>query len=206
MGFHPARLNLLLTMMTNRRPFHLLALAALWAGTALGQPVFKVDSSNEPTPEGASVSVLLVQTDHERFSLRLPKGYGAQVRQDGQSIEFTSASGSSIMTVQWSTNYPGALPQKQPLAETVAARHPLASLVQISTCYTAYATGLMFDLFQPTAGKPTLRMREAYVACPEGSIEFTLTCNLADYDKARLSFAWLLNSFRSADDTARKKQ
>jgi hypothetical protein len=78
--------------------------------------------------------------------------------------------------------------------------------VQTSSCYTAYASGDVFDLFQPTAGKPTLRMRDAYVSCREGSVEFTLSCDLAGYDKARLSFAWLLNSFRSADETAKKKQ
>ena len=182
-----------------------MALATCFARMALGQPAFNVVPGTEPTPEGGNVSVLLVQTGHDRFSLRLPKNCGVQVRQADQRIVFTSATGSSVITVQWSTNYPGSLPKTETLRDTVAAKHPAASLVQTSPCYSQYASGLMFDLFQPTAGNLTLRTRDAYISTPEGSFEFTLSCDLADYDKARLSFAWLLNSFRSAAESAKKE-
>jgi hypothetical protein len=191
--------------MTHRRTLRFSSLLALWAATALGQPAFNVIPGTEPTAEGGNVSILLVQTGQQRFSLRLPKNYGVQVRQADQRIVFTSATGSSVITVQWSTNYPGSLPKTEILRDTVAARHPAASLVQTSPCYSQYASGLMFDLFQPTAGNLTLRMRDAYVSTPAGSFEFTLSCDLADYDKARLSFAWLLNSFRSAAEAAKKE-
>jgi hypothetical protein len=205
MGVHSAQLNTVLAFMTKRGTSHLFALAALGVGTALGQPAFKVLPSNKPTLEGGNVSVLLVQTGGQRFSLAIPRGYGTQVRSSDQSIVFTAGTGSSVITVQVSTNYPGSLPKTEILRDTVAAKHPLASLVQTSPCPTQCGSGLLFDLFQPAGGNVTLRLRDAYVSIDEGSVEFTLSCDLADYDKARVSYAWLLNSFHSVVQPVKKE-
>lgn len=205
MGIPSARLDLVLTYMTNRGRLLFFALAAFGAATVLGQAVFKVVPANEPTPEGGNVSVLLVQSGGQRFSLGNPRGYGAQVRTAEQSIVFTGRTGSSVITVQWSTNYPGGLPKTAILRDTVAAKHPSASLVQTSPCSTQYGSGLLFDLFQPAGGNVTLRLREAYVSIDEGSVEFTLSCDLADYDNARLSFACVLNSFHSVAEPVKKE-
>jgi hypothetical protein len=171
---------------------------------AFGQPEFKVYPSTETMQEGGAVNLLIIQTDHEHFGLRIPKGYGSQVRQFDQSIVFTSQTGSSVITVTMSTNYAGALPKKEVLRDEVAKKHPGASLAQTSTCYTSCGTGVLFDLFQPAAGNLTVRMRDAYLAFHEGSFEFTLSCDSQDYDKNQLSFAWLLNSFRLQTEPAKK--
>jgi hypothetical protein len=55
------------------------------------------------------------------------------------------------------------------------------------------------------AGNLTMRIRDGYLAFPEGSFEFTLLCDLREYDKNRLSFAWLLNSFRLQPQSVTKK-
>jgi hypothetical protein len=76
--------------------------------------------------------------------------------------------------------------------------------VQTSPCHTSYATGFLFDLFQPAAGGMTMRLRDGFISFPKGSFEFTLSCDVRDYDQNRLSYAWLLNSFRLQAEPARK--
>jgi hypothetical protein len=180
----------------------MLALAALGAASAFGQPDFKVYPSTESSAEGGIVNILVLQTETEHFQVRVPKGYGAQVRQNDQSIVFTAQTGTSIITLKMSTNYAGALPKMEVLRDEVAKKNSTASLVQTSACHTSYGTGLLFDLFQPSAGNLTMRIRDGYVSFPEGSFEFTLSCDSRDYDKNRLSFAWLLNSFRLQSQSA----
>jgi hypothetical protein len=173
-----------------------LGLATLWAASAFGQSEFKVYPTTESTGEGGIVSIMVIQTDTQHFQIRVPKGYGSQVRQNDQSIVFSSVNGNSIITMKWSTNYAGSLPKMEDLRDQVARRYPSASLVQTSPCHTSCGGGLLFDLFQPAAGNLTMRIRDGYVSFPEGSMEFTLSCDSRDYDKNRLSFTWLLNSFR----------
>ena len=172
---------------------------------AYGQPDFKVTSSMETTAEGDPVNIMVIQTAHEHFELRVPRNYGAQINQDAQSIVFTSANGASVITVKMSTNYAGALPRMERLRDDVAGKYATASLVQTSPCRTCCGTGLLFDLFQPATSHLTMRIRDGFVSFPEGSFEFTLSCGQRDYDQNRLSFAWLLNSFRLQDETDRKK-
>jgi hypothetical protein len=180
-----------------------LAWVGLWAASALGESDFKVYPSTEATAEGGIASILVIQTGNRHFQLRVPKDYGTQIRQNDQSIVFTSHTGTSIITMKMSTNYAGALPKLEELRDLVAKKHPTASLVQTSPCHTSCGTGLLFDLFQPAAGNLTLRLRDGYVSFPEGSFEFTLSCDSLEYDKNRLSFAWLLNSFRLQPQSAK---
>jgi hypothetical protein len=172
---------------------------------AFGQPDFKVVPSAEATPEGGIVNILMIQTEKERFELQIPKEYGTQIRQNDQSIVFTSLTGSSVITVKMTTNYAGALPKMESLRDQVAKKFAAASLVQTSPCVTSCGTGLLFDLFQPLPGNLTMRMRDGYVAFAEGSFEFTLSCDLREYDKHRLAFAWLLNSFRLQAEPVKKE-
>jgi hypothetical protein len=188
-----------------RQPLLCLSLVLALVSPAAAQPLFRVISSTVTSAEGGLVNVLLVQAGDEHFSLRIPKGYGTQVRLESRSIVFTSESGASAITMQVTTNYPGTLPKMEELRDLVAKKHPGASLVQSSSCISDYGSGLCFDLFQPTQNNLTVRIRDAYFSYPEGSFEFTLTCNSADYDKSRLSFAWLLNSFRLQPEPAKKE-
>jgi hypothetical protein len=190
-----------------KTPSHLILSCLLLAfslSVAFGQPEFKVTPSTEATIEGGDVNVLLIQTDNQHFELRIPKEYGAQIHQSDLSIVFTSQTGSSIITVKMSTNYAGGLPKMEKLRDEAAKKFPAASLVQSSVCVTAAGTGPLFDLFQPVGGNLTMRIRDGYVAFAEGSFEFTLSCDLREYDKQRVSFAGLLNSFRLQAEHAKK--
>jgi hypothetical protein len=173
-------------------------------GVAVGQPEFKVTPGTEATAEGDNANILVIQTGNEHFELRVPKNYGAQFSEGEQSIVFTSETGSSVITVKMSTNYARALPKMEELRDQVANKYAAASLVQTSPCHTSYRTGLLFDLFQPAAGDLTMRIRDGFISFPEGSFEFTLSCDVRQYDKNRISFAWLLNSFRLQAEPARK--
>jgi hypothetical protein len=167
-------------------------------------PEFKVNPGSEATPEGDNANILVIETGKENFELRVPKKFGAQFNAGEQTIVFTSATGSSVITVKMSTNYAGALPKMEKLRDEVARNYPTASLVQTSTCHTSCGAGLLFDLFQPAAGGLTMRIRDGFISFPEGSFEFTLSCDVRDYDQNRLSFAWLLNSFHLQVEPARK--
>jgi hypothetical protein len=171
---------------------------------AVSPPEFKVNPGLEATVEGDSVNIFIIQTGNENFELRVPKKYGAQINQAEQSIVFTSETGSSVITVKMSTNYAGGLPKMEDLRDQVAKKYATASLVQTSPCHTSCGTGLLFDLFQPASGDLTLRIRDGFISFPAGSFEFTLCCDVKEYDQNRLSFAWLLNSFRLRDEPARK--
>jgi hypothetical protein len=188
--------------MPNLRRWSILALAGIWASPAFSQPDFRGYPSTEASPEGGVVNILVIQTENEHFQMRVPKDYGAQVHSREQSIVFTSQTGGSMITVRMSTNYARSLPKMEVLRDEVARKYPTASLVQSSTCFTSCGAGLVFDLFQPASGNSTIRIRDGFVSVPEGSFEFTLSCDLKDYDKNRLSFAWLLNSFRLQTSSA----
>jgi hypothetical protein len=205
MGNAAARFHLVL-IMPRLQGFTTLALTALCAASALGQPEFKVYPSLEATVEGGNVNILVIQTENEHFQLRVPKGYGAQVHQNDQSIVFTAQTGNSVITLRMSTNFAGALPKMEELRDQVAKKYSNASLVQTSPCHTSCGTGLLFDLFQPAAGNLIMRLRDGYVSFGEGNFEFTLLCDDRDYDKNRLSFAWLLNSFRLQPQSAKINQ
>jgi hypothetical protein len=190
--------------MPRLRLFLVSALAALGAASALGQPEFKVSPATETMLEGGIVNILVIQSGDDYFDLQVPKGYGAQIRQSEESIVFTSETGSSVITVKMSTNYPGALPKMEQLRGVVVTNHPTATLAQTSFCYTSFGAGQQFDLFQPVGGNLTMRLRDAYVSFPHGSFEFILSCDNREYDRNRFSFAWLLNSFRLRAGPAKK--
>jgi hypothetical protein len=168
-----------------------------------GQSSFKVIPATLASAEGGSVNVLLIEVDQAQFSLRIPNGYGTQVSEEKRSIVFTAASDASMITVRVTTNFPGALPKMEELRDIVAQKYPSASVVQSSPCVSDYGPGLCFDLTQPAPNGLALRIRDAYVPYPAGSFEFIFSCNGADYDKYRLSFTWLLNSFRLQPKSAK---
>lgn len=201
MGDTSAWIHVVLIML-HRRTFTALTLTAFWAASAFGEPDFRAYPSTETMIEGGTANILIIQADTNQFQVRVPKGFGAQVRQSDQSITFTSQTGNSIITMRLSTNYAGGLPKMEDLRDQVATKYSTASLVQTSPCRTSCGTGLLFDLFQPAAGNLTMRIRDGYLSIPGGSFEFTLSCDSRDYDKNRLSFAWLLNSFCSRPPSA----
>ena len=181
---------------------YILLLASLQQ-PCLCQQTFKVIPATLPAAEGASVNVLLLELDKAQFSLRVPNGYGTQVTEENLSIVFTAEDYTCTITLRVTTNFPGALPKPEVLSGFVARKYPQASLLQTSPCVSDYGPGLCFDLTQPGPNGLSLHIRDAFVPYPAGSFEFIFSCNGVDYDQKRLSFAWLLNSFRSQPKSAK---
>jgi hypothetical protein len=167
-------------------------------------PEFKVTPCAEVMAEGGTANMLAIDTGEQTFELSVPKSFGAQFNTGEQTIVFTSTNGSSVITVRMSTNYAGKLPKMEDLRDQVSQKYPASSLVQTSPCHSSYGTGFLYDLFQPAAGGMTIRIRDGFISFPKGSFEFTLTCDVRDYDQNRLRYAWLLNSFRLQAEPARK--
>ena len=80
------------------------------AGAARGQSDFHAYLGTEDLIEGGRVEKLTVTTSNLQFNVRPPKGWYRQVDEPGRKIIFTSLSGQSAITVQFTTNFPGPLP------------------------------------------------------------------------------------------------
>jgi hypothetical protein len=163
----------------------------------VAQTEFNATVSTVTMTEGGTASVMLVETDNERFSLAIPIGYGSEAHADTRSVVFTSDSGACVITVKFSTNYARALPKQDVMRDRVAANHLGASLVASSASSTGFGPALSFDLFQPASNGLLLRIRDVFAAYSKGSVELTFSCNSGDFDKEKLGFMRLLNSFHS---------
>jgi hypothetical protein len=166
------------------------------ATSALAQSDFKTTPTTITMAEGGTESVMLVETDSERFTLVNPRGYGSHASSETRTIIFTAADGASVINVHFTAKYPGALPKQDKLRDQVAANHPGASLVASAPASTAFGPAQSFDLFQPAGNGLMLRIRDVFAAYPEGSSELTFSCNSADFDKQKREFGRVLNSFR----------
>jgi len=163
---------------------------------ALAQPNFKATPATVNMAEGGRQDLMLVDTDNERFSITIPNDSGSELHADTRSVIFKAAAGDSIITVRFTATYAGGLPTGNTLRDLVAANHPKATLISSAQSSTSLGPAQTFDLMQPAANGSIVRIRDAYVAYPEGSVELTFSCNSADFDKKKFGFARLLYSFR----------
>jgi hypothetical protein len=164
--------------------------------SSAAQTDFKATPTAIAMAESGRQDIMLVETDHERFSMVSPAGYGSRVLPDTRSVIFTSSGGDSVITVRFTTKYAGGLPTPNKLRDDVAANFRGASLVASSASSTAFGPAQSFELFRPAANGLMLRIRDVYAAYREGSVELTFSCSSADFDKQKFGFAHLLNSFR----------
>lgn len=171
---------------------------------SFAQAAFKVIPTTVAVAEGATANILLIELGDAQFSVRIPAGYGIAVREESRSILFTSADGASRITVQVTTNYPRALPPSEDVKEAVVRKYPGARVLQCAPCVSDYGRGLYVDLVKSAPNDLSLRIQDAYVPFAAGSFEFILSCNGGDYDRNRLGFVRLLNSFRSQPKAAKK--
>jgi hypothetical protein len=146
--------------------------------------------------EGGTVDKITVVNSNLMFDIRPPKGWTKMVDEAGQKIVFTSASGTSAVTVQFTANSPGTLPERGILREQAQKQHPGAGISHGAICATSYKPGVFFDLVAvPTPGI-VLRTRHAFVSQPAGEVEFVLTTSDADFGKDSAVFMAMLRAFR----------
>ena len=113
-----------------------------------------------------------------------------------QSVVFKEDTGSIAITMQVTTNFPGQLPDDGALRTNALASHPNENFLQMSTCATGYKPARFVDSIHSLDRFRSIRTRHAFVACPEGTVEFIFSSKDEDFEKGRVVFNLFLSSFR----------
>ncbi len=175
----------------------LLLLFLSLAAAARAQSDFHAYPGTEDLIEGGRVEKLTVVSSNLQFNVRLPKGWYRQVDEASRKIIFTSQSGRSAVTVQFTTNSPGTLPAEDILRAKALQAHPGAGILQYSVCPTSQRPGVFFDLVRVPAPQVVQKIRHAFVAQPAGQVEFVLSASDDEFEKNRLVFMAMLRAFRA---------
>jgi len=171
-------------------------LVSLAATAASAQSDFHVVSGSEVLLEGGRVDKLTVVSGNYQFNIRPPRGWYREVNESGREIIFTSPSSKSAMTVQFTTNFPGVLPEQDTLRTRVLGEHPGASILQSTVCPTGYRPGVLFDLVRVPAPQVVQKIRHAFVAEPLGSVECSLAASDDEFEGNKTLFMGLMRAFR----------
>ncbi len=163
---------------------------------ASGQIPFRAFDSYEDMIEGGTAHTLVVEAGHEHLTTRLPRSYSATVANDTQSVLFKEDTGSIAIAMRVTTNSPGAMPEDNNLRDSALAADPGATVLQVSGCATGYHPARFVDTARSLDPTRNIRTRHAFVACPEGMVEFMFSAKDQDFDKGRVVFNLFLSSFR----------
>jgi hypothetical protein len=174
----------------------LLLLFLSLAAAARAQSGFHAYPGTEDLIEGGRVDKLTVVCSNLQFNVRPPKGWYRQVDEASRKIIFTSQSGRSAVTVQFTANSPGTLPAEDILRAQVLQAHPGAGILQYSVCPTSYRPGVFFDLARVPAPRVVQKIRHAFVPQPAGQVEFVLSASDDEFEKNRLVIMAMLRAFR----------
>jgi hypothetical protein len=94
------------------------------------------------------------------------------------------------------TNSPGAKPpDKEALRQRALEASPEGRIIREMPCHTYGLSGFSFDLERVAGNRTRLLTRQAYVPCPGGLLEFTLTTPAEKFAKFRPIFSNLMTSF-----------
>jgi hypothetical protein len=174
----------------------LLLLFLCLAASARAQSDFHAYVGTEDLIESAQVEKLTVVSSNLQFNLRPPRNWVRWVDEPGRKITFTSPSGQSAVTVQFTTNSPGTLPEKDILKAQVLREHPGAAIFNSAICSTSYRPGVFFDLSRFPSPHVVQKIRHAFVAGPDGGVEFVLCASDEEFDQNKLTLMAILGAFR----------
>jgi hypothetical protein len=94
------------------------------------------------------------------------------------------------------TNSPGVMPGDEALRASALAANPGGSVLQVASCATGYKPARFVDTVRSLDPIRSVRTRHAFVACPEGIVEFLFSSKDQDFDKDRMTINLFLSSFR----------
>jgi hypothetical protein len=166
------------------------------AASVGAQSDFHAYPGTEVLIEGGQVEKLTVVSGNLQFNVRPPSGWYRQIDEANSKIIFTSQSGKSAVIVQFTKNSPGTLPDKDTLKAEAMQAHPGAGVVQCAVCPTSYQPGMFVDMARLTPPNIVQRFRHAFVAEPDGEVEFILSASDDEFDKNRLVLMSMLRAFR----------
>jgi hypothetical protein len=186
--------NQLLTSTRMKLKWFFLLIASLAVARAQGN--FHAVCDSEVLLEGGRVDRLTVVSGDLKFQVRPPKDWSRHVDEAAHQVLFTSPSGNSALTVEFTTASPGVLPEDDALRQKVLRAHPGAGIVQKTVCPTGYRPGVLFDLVHLVAPHVVQKIRHAYVAEPAGNVEFVLSSSEDEYPKTQYIFMATAGAFR----------
>jgi len=174
-------------------PSLLLLCLALSAGA---QSDFHALASTEYLLEGGQLEKLTVVTGNLQFNIRPPRDWSRCVDDAARRITFTSPSGQGAVTIQFTSNSPGTLPENDLLRTHLQQAHPGAGVYNTAVCPTSSRPGVFFDLAGVPAPHVVQKIRHAFVPGPSGVVEFVLSASNEEFDKDRLALMAMLGAFR----------
>ena len=132
----------------------------------------------------------------ERVTVRVPQGYGAQVKTNKQSVVFTDKDGVTAITLKFTADSPGAMPDDDALRNRAIAATPGLTNLDMTTCATGYTPAKEVDARRPVTSTLSLQVRHAFVACPEGLVEVICAANESAAADARDAYNAFMSSLR----------
>jgi hypothetical protein len=162
-----------------------LILASLFfACTSPAQPDFRAFASTLDVPEGGKVDTMVMLFGAERITVRVPHGYGAQVKTEKNSVIFADTNGTTAITLKPTLEWPGVMPDDDRLRSKALAANPGGAISEMSTCPTGYTAAKVVDSVRQITSSLSLKVRHGFVACPEGTLEVICAANGANFGAA----------------------
>jgi hypothetical protein len=176
----------------------LLLLASVLAAFtgAAADPVFRAFATSEDMPDGGKVEDMMMLLGTEKITVRVPHGYGAQIKAEKNSIVFTEPNGTTVITVKATLEWPNVMPEEERLRGKALAANPGGTLGEISTCPTGYSPAKVVDSTREITSSLSLKFRHGFIACPEGTLEVICAANGANFDAAKEVFNSLMSSLK----------
>lgn len=172
----------------------LLCLASAVAARA--QSDFHAFLTSTNLAEGGRKEKMAAIIGHWEFDFRPPRSWSRQVDEPGHKIIFTSPSTRSAVTVLFTANSPGALPDTDVLRAQALQENPGASFVQTAICPTSYKPARFFDLVRVPAPGVVQRIRHVFVTEPDGEVEFILAASDDEFGPNKPRLMEMVATFR----------
>jgi hypothetical protein len=186
------------------RPACLILASFFFAIASPAQPAFRAFASSLDVPEGGKVETMVMLFGAERITVRVPHGYGAQVKTEKNSVLFTDTSGTTAITLKATLEWPGIMPADDRLRSKALAANPGGTISEISTCPTGSSPAKVVDSVRQITSSLSLKVRHGFVACPEGTLEVICAANGANFQSASDVFSAMMSSLKV--ETVKKEE
>ncbi|MCX6903839.1 MAG: hypothetical protein NTW03_10270 [Verrucomicrobia bacterium] len=188
--------------------FSLAAWLLAWSDTCLAaEPALQVRTRVERPPETGEITCCEVTSLLGRFTFVLPPGWRPQLDQSaGRLILHAPGFGAYVEMGFVKTNPREVSPRStNDLIRLILARFPKAVIREHFVCYTASYAGEGFEFGWKPSREVRAVTRFAWVPCPGGILELSLTSSTGKLGPVQPVFGALLTSFRRAASEAPAK-
>lgn len=164
------------------------------AAAAHAQVDFHAYLTSDQMLEGGRAETLSVVTSNLLFSLHPPRNWYREVDDLQRKIVFTAASGKSAITVLFTGDSPGSLPDQETLKFQALQAQPGAGFVLFGSIQTTSQPAEFVDMVRMLSPGVIQRFRHAYVADPAGRVEFILAATDDEFPQRKETLSMMLRS------------